>query len=186
MSLFEKLLVASQVSFNNGTVEMFKKRVVIYSTDCIGEYVMTMNEEAKLTTMVYGLAKQAMAKTFGLKATRPSASTEDYLRWFLEMISLSGWGAVEWEGKDLNNRKGSILIRNSAIGTYNKGKVKSQCDHIVRGFLAGGISSAFNVDVDVIETDCMGTGAERCRFVFDSKDNLVRDFPELASKQLER
>jgi predicted hydrocarbon binding protein len=52
--------------------------------------------------------------------------------------------------------------------------------------MAGGGSNTYNSDIDVIEIECEAIGAERCKFIVDSAENLKIKFPNLSKQQLSK
>lgn len=178
-------MVARQISFLEGKIELMGQRVVIAPSEFFANYIVGMNENSELIYGIYNAAKQIMRERFGVNLGKNYGfSFKDYATWFVDIAKLSGWGDVRWENRDEANHKGIISIGDSPIAGYLKGKVKYPCDHIIRGLMAGGACSAFVDEVDIIETECSALGTSRCKFIIDKYDVLKNNFPDLAKQQL--
>lgn len=178
-------MVARQISFLEGKIELMGQRVVIAPSEFFANYMIEMGDNPELVYGIYAAAKQIMKERFGVNLGKTYGfSFKDYATWFVDIAKLSGWGDVKWESRDETNHKGTISIGDSPISGYLNGKVKYPCDHIIRGLMAGGACSAFVDEVDIIETECSALGATRCKFIIDKKDALKSNFPDLAKQQL--
>ena len=178
-------MLSKQISFNEGKISLLGQRFVILPADSLIYYVLKINKDVKFISKLYNSAKQTVAKGFGVDVGRNySFSFGDYTNWFVEIAKFGGWGIIKWEELEKESHKGVISIENSPIGVSLKGKVNSPCDHIIRGFIAGGASSAFKSDVDVIETECIATGSTKCILVIDSNENLKLKYKKLYETQL--
>ncbi len=185
MSFFEKLLLSKQLSFNLGDIELLDQRLVIVSSEAFANYIYSINDSNELAVSnLYQIAKKAMIQLGINIGKKYSFSFGDYSTWFVEIARLNGWGKAKWELLDKKNFKGIISIEDSPISTALKNKVKNPCDHIIRGLIAGGATSSFKMDVEVIETECIAQGKEKCIFVIDTDSNLKSQFPDLYTKQL--
>lgn len=185
MDIFEKLMLARQLKFTDGEIDMLGQRVVIVPSDLFTKYMADINDKPDRIAEVYNSAKQAMKENFGVNIGKSYGfNFNDFSNWFVELATLSGWGNVKFEENDKERHVAVITIKNSPIAVGLKGKVSSPCDHIIRGLMAGGSSSAYKNNVDMIETDCEALGAEKCKFIIDTKDNLRAKFPDLVEKQL--
>lgn len=185
MSIFDELMLAKQLNFTDGKIELMGQGVLIAPSDFLAAYTESIGDSHELVIELYGCAKRSVHEGFGPNVGKSYGfSVMDYTNWFVNILNMSGWGRVRWEENDWENKKGVIVIEHSPIAKYLKGKVSSPCDHIVRGFMAGGGASAFNSDIDTIEVECEAAGAERCKFIVDSKENLKAKFPELVEQQL--
>ena len=183
MSFFEKLILSKQLSFNVGEIDMLGQRLVIMPSDALASYIKKINNVPNAVSNLYYIAKNAtiqLGKDIGKKY---AFSFGDYSTWFVEMAKLDGWGMVKWEELDKENYNGIVSIEDSPIGTYLKGKVEKPCDHVIRGLIAGGASSSFKADVDVIETKCLAQD-QKCIFEINSSKKLSLKYPELYKIQL--
>ncbi len=185
MSIFEELMLARQVSFQDGRVELTGQRVVISPSDFFGLYIESICKDPKLVGAFYGAAKRAMREGFGRDVGKTYGfSFEDYLNWFVKLAKMSGWGKIEWLESDKEKNTGVIGTEGSPVAAYLKGKVDAPCDHVIRGLMAGGASSAYRLDLDIVETECEALGDAKCIFVIDTSENLMKKYPGLAKLQL--
>jgi predicted hydrocarbon binding protein len=187
MDLFEKFMLARQLNFSDGKIELLGQYVLFLPSDFLAMYTESVNSNPELVKSLYEAAKRTVREGFGVNVGKSYGfSPRDYTNWFKDILKLSGWGDAYWEENDLENHKGVISIKGSTVAAYLKGKVSSPCDHIVRGFMAGGGSNTYNSDIDVIEIECEAIGAERCKFIVDSAENLKIKFPNLSKQQLSK
>ncbi|MDE1804263.1 MAG: hypothetical protein KGH59_00560 [Candidatus Micrarchaeota archaeon] len=185
MSLFDELMLARQLSFGDGKIELLGQRVVFIEADFISKYIEDINNDPKLVLEMYESTKKTMINGFGVDIGKKySFSFKDYAKWFVDLAKLSGWGLIAWEEIDEELHKGVISVQNSPMTNYLKGKVTKPCDHVIRGLMAGGASSAFKTDLDILETECESLGSPKCKFIIDSLNNLQEKFPLLAKQQL--
>ncbi|MDE1870501.1 MAG: 4-vinyl reductase, partial [Candidatus Micrarchaeota archaeon] len=89
-----------------------------------------------------------------------------------DLAVISGWGQLKWLEFDREKMVGAILIEDLPISGLLKGKVKGCVDHIARGFIAGGASALLGADIDVVEEECVATGAAACKFLFMPKEKF--------------
>jgi predicted hydrocarbon binding protein len=185
MSIFEELMLARQISFQDGSVELTGQRVVILPSDFFGTYIKSICDNPELVGAFYRAAKQTMREGFGKNVGKDYGfSFSNYLDWFVKLAKMSGWGRIEWLESEEEKHTGTIGAEGSPVAAYLKGKVKSPCDHVIRGLMAGGASSAYRLDLDIVETECEALGGARCVFVIDTAENLRKRYPELAKLQL--
>jgi predicted hydrocarbon binding protein len=185
MSIFEELMLARQISFQDGRVELTGQRVVISPSAFFGAYTKSICDSPELVGAFYRAAKQAMTEGFGKDVGKAYGfSFSNYLDWFVKLAKLSGWGKIEWQESDEKKHTGIISAEGSPVAAYLKGKIASPCDHVIRGLMAGGASSAYKLDLDIVETECEALGAAKCLFVIDTAENLRKRHPDLAKLQL--
>lgn len=178
-------MLARQLSFRDGRIELMGQNVLLCPSDFMARYLMQISDNSDRTIELYESAKLAVREGFGINVGKSYGfSSRNYTEWFADILKMAGWGNVAWQENDLEQMKGVIDIQGSPIATYLNGKVKSPCDHIVRGFIAGGGSSAYKSDIDAIEVECEALGAKRCRFIVDLSTKLKLKYPEISSKQL--
>lgn len=107
-----------------------------------------------------------MAKSIGKKF---GFNFLDFFKWLTNIAMLAGWGTLDWQDLNEEKKQGIIYVTNSPIATELKGKVTTPVDYLIRGFLAGGASASFSVDIDCVEEECIALGAKRCKFVIYPK-----------------
>jgi len=185
INLFDKLMLSRQLKFTEGEIDMLGQRVTIVPADLFTIFIIGINDKPDRVGEVYYAAKQAMKDNFATNIGKSYGfSQKDFSNWFIELAMMSGWGIVRFLENNADKHTAVITIENSPIAVRLKGKVKSPCDHIVRGLMAGGSVSAYNTEVDMVEIECQALGAEKCKFVVDSVENLNKKFPDLVAKQL--
>lgn len=185
MSLFEKLMLVKQLSFKDGSIDLMGWPLVFAPANFFSLFIGEINDDPKLVAELYYAAKQSNKEGFTTSIGKSYGMTFiDTTKFFVDLVGLVGWGNATWVDLDSKSKKGKIAVQGSVMTTNLKGKVKTACDHVIRGFMAGGASSAFKTDVDMLELECMALGAQRCIFVMDTKENLKAKYPELAKQQL--
>jgi predicted hydrocarbon binding protein len=185
MGIFEELMLAKQLSFKEGEISLLDQRIVMFPSNFLALYTEKIKDKRELVKELYECAKDSVRESFGPSVGKAYGfSVLDYTNWFVSILNMSGWGNVHWEENEWEKKRGVIKIEHSPIAKYLKGKVSSPCDHIMRGFMAGGGASAFDLDIDTIEVECEALGAEKCKFIVDSKENLKSRFPELFEQQV--
>ncbi len=182
MSMFEELMLAKNISFNEGKIELLKQQVVMLPAEFMSDYTSEINNDPNKIKEIYQAGKEAIKNNFGPGIGKHySFNFSDFFRWYISLAKLSGWGIVKWAEFDKNSYSGVITIEDSLVGTNLKNKVTSPCDHIIRGLMAGSATSAFLIDVDMIETECIALGSEKCKFLMGKYDYLKSKFPDIVT-----
>ena len=185
MNIFDKLMLSRQVSFQDGRIELLGQRVVISPSDFFASYVLKINDRPELVTDVYLAAKQATRDGFATNLGKANKFTfEDYSQWLVDLAILSGWGQIKWVEREKDKLRGVLSATDSPVALNLKGKVKRPCDHVIRGLMAGGASSAFRANVEIIEYECEALGHDACKFVIGTPADLCKRFPALYKAQL--
>lgn len=186
MDLFQKLMLAKQISFTEGKIELLKQRMVFYPPNLISLYLVNINNDPRLTSKLYLSTKKSMVlHGFGSNVGKEyKFNFNDYASWFVNLAKLAGWGKISWKEVDYVKKYGVIDVYDSPVAVTSINKLKRPCDHILRGFFAGGGTTAFKKDVDAIEIKCSAVGDDVCRFIIDSKDALESKFPEVVKQQI--
>jgi predicted hydrocarbon binding protein len=170
MNFFEELMIAKQLSFSPGTIELLGNRVTITHGTFFADYTSRINDNPESVIQLYESAKvsfrEGMAKSIGKKY---GFSYNDFFKWLTQIAMLAGWGKLTWADLNESNKSGIILVDNSPVAGLLKGKVGLPVDHLIRGFIAGGASGWLNTDVDAVEEECFSLGATQCKFVFRPK-----------------
>jgi predicted hydrocarbon binding protein len=165
MSIFEELMLARQLSFSKGSIELLGNRVVIFNANLFSEYALRINNSPDAVALLYEAVKSSFRDGFGKSVgEKYKFSFNDYFKWMKDLAEMNGWGLFTWEGLDQETKKGALFVENSPIAKDLVGKVKNPVDHVICGFIAGGASAAFASDIDVIEKECVALGAQRCEF----------------------
>lgn len=178
-------MLVKQLTFKDGSINLMGWPLVFAPANFFSLLIEKINEDPDLVAELYYAAKLSNKEGFTTWIGKNYDMTfMDTTKFFVDIVGLVGWGNASWIELDHENKKGRIGVEGSAMTSNLKGKVKTACDHVIRGFMAGGASTAFKTDIDMIETECEALGAEKCIFVMDSKENLKAKYPKLAKQQL--
>ena len=167
MSIFDEFMLARQLSFNDGSITLLENRVVIVQAKFFTDYSLAIEGNLDRISELYEISKNSFTEEMG-KATGKNFefNFNDFFKWMTKVAMLAGWGKLTWGDVYQKNKSGVIFMENSPIAEVLKGKVKSPIDHVIRGFIAGGASAAFNADIDATEEECVALGAQKCKFIF--------------------
>ena len=100
MDFFEKLMLAKQLSFTEGRIDLLGQRFVIAPSDSLATFIYKINANAKLVGRLYSIAKQAVKNGFGANVGHTySFSFWNYYEWFLDIAKLGGWGIINFSMK---------------------------------------------------------------------------------------
>ncbi len=166
MNVFDELLMAKQISFEQGGVAILGNRVVMPPVAVLGEYSKNINDSPEQIGMLYGSIKrnfEEMVKTSFVKEY--GFGLNDYMKWMTKIALLTGWGNFTWAEVDKQKKWAVIIIDNSPVGVRLAGKVKKPVDHAVRGFIAAAVALMLKSDADCMEEECIALGAKKCKFV---------------------
>lgn len=184
MNIIEKLMFSRQLTFSDGQIKLFSENLLFVPSDFVSTYTETIKDNTDAIKNLYLAAKKSTKEKFGIAIGKEYGfAFRDYTKWFADIIELSGWGMLKWKDIDEAGRRGVISLTNSIVASSLKGKVQTQCDHIMRGFIAGGASVAFKEDMDVIEEKCIALGDPECIFVIGKNDVLKRNY-NIANSQV--
>lgn len=185
MNIFEKLMFTKQLNFKEGQINLLDQRLVMFTTDFLSAYTLNINDNPKLVSDIYLSAKNSVKNGFGPGIGKKYSFTfYEFFNWYIDIARLSGWGIIKFERVDEDIKQGVISIENSPVSTYLKGKVKSPCDHIIRGFMAGGSETVFKTEMAIVETECIALGAPQCKFIFGPKDIIKTKYKNLYEQQV--
>lgn len=176
-TIFEKLLLNKQISFNNGSIYLMSNRKILIDAEVFSELILLVNNSEDMAHKLYYSIKTTFmngaAKNMGINF---SFDFNNYFKWLTDIAMLEGWGKFEWHLLDKEKKNGVIIIENSAVASQLKGRTTIPCDHIVRGLIAGGASISLKDDIDAFEEECMALGDPKCKIIFkpskDFKNNL--------------
>ncbi len=180
MNFLDKLMIAKEISFGDGKIELLGNRVVITHASFYSVYGKIIEGSPEKIFDYYYAAKvsfrDGMAKSMG---KRFSFNFNDFFKWLTDIASFAGWGTLKWKDLDREKMHGVIIVQDSPIATSLKGTAKGPVDHVIRGFIAGGASGSLNKDVDAFEEECIAMGAAACRFVFKPRKEFDFSSPEV-------
>lgn len=184
-NIFTKLLMARQIKFEEGEIDLMKQRVVIVPNDFLIELSFESDKSIDGIKQLYQSAKRGVKegfakelnKSFGLKGA-------EFIKWLIDISGLSGWGNHDLIRIDPEKKIGILKTMNAPVAMKLKGRVNNPTESIWRGLLAGGASAVFNEDIDFVETKCFALGDPYCEFVFKPRNILLTEGSELIKKQI--
>lgn len=176
---FQKLLLARQIKFDKGSIELLNQKITIFPVSVFSTIVE--NNPAAIVD-VYTSTKQS-AKLFASHITEKyKFSGRELKDWLIDIIAFAGWGEAEFTQYDNKNYRAIVRLRNSTVGAI--AKKKKPIDHAVRGFFAGGGTISMEKDLDCIETKCIAEGDKICEFILADKKTLKKEHPDYFKEQL--
>ncbi|HVC58670.1 MAG TPA: V4R domain-containing protein [Candidatus Acidoferrales bacterium] len=165
MALLEKLMLARAISFKDGNISLFTNRVVMPPSKMFSELSRKIDGNPEQVYNLYESCKYSFEDVIANDNRTYKFSVNDYIKWIMEVATFTGWGILAWKELDKDKKHSTIVVDNSPVAVDLKTKVKRPVDHVVRGFIAGGMSAAFKTDMDVIELECVALGAPQCKFL---------------------
>lgn len=165
MSFLEKLILARAISFKDGNISLFTNRVVMPPSKMFSELSRKMDGHPEEVYNLYESCKYSFEDVIANDNRTYKFSVNDYIKWVTDVATFTGWGMIAWKELTKEKKRSIIVVDNSPVAMELKSKVKRPVCHAVRGFIAGGMSAAFKVDMDAIETECVALGAPQCKFI---------------------
>ena len=173
----QKLLLARQIKFEEGKIELMNQRVVITPIEQIISITELLLEQPKLIPKIYEKERLSFSEGYA-EAVHKLYGFEnlDFTKWLVELSNICGWGGHQLVKFDQKNQEGILRFYNSPIVKQFKGKTKTPIDHIWRGLTAAGATRIFKKDIDFIETKCAAVGESKfCEFIFKPRDALTTE-----------
>lgn len=146
--------------------------------DIIDDLYLVLGERFVDARLYLG-GKRAGARTAAALANVHHVDPSDKAaleRLYADFYAAIGWAKLEFR-LDYANHTGVVLARNSflaqgALAKFTARGVATPVEAIrplarcamLSGYIAGLVSFLFDTDIEVRETDCIGTGSEACRF----------------------
>lgn len=182
--IFQRLMIARQLKFAEGSIELFGNRSILFPTDYLGKFIYDIKDNTKYTTNLYLSIKKDSTEfpIFSIPKTQEISPIELTKR-IADVINFEGWGIISF-GTNIGTPAGNIEMENSAFAECLKGKIAFPCDHLLRGILAGTLSAIHKRDIDVVETQCRAVSGNKCIFVYDKLEKLMTNYPDLVTKQI--
>jgi len=167
--LFGKLLIGKQLEFDTGKIRLVGQPMIMLPVVTISRMQHYIEKESKYRkvgeSVLYYAAKDAgihymteYKNHFGV--SNPSK----LLDWALNSVHLAGWGIFTPSKFDVKERTAVFKVESSPFA-LEAGKGKYPVDHIISGYIAGGLTVMFNKDTDCKEIKCISTGYPYCEFV---------------------
>ena len=162
-----KLMLTREMTFGKGEINLLGTRMVLSNAALFSEFIKNVSNSEEILDILYKSAKVTfrddMSKNMGKKF---GFTFNDFFKWLPDVAMLAGWGKLSWGDLDEKLKRGIIFVEDSPIADNLKGIAKKPVDHLIRGFIAGGASASLQVDIDVVEEECLALGKDRCKFIF--------------------
>ncbi len=187
MTFFEKLMLARQVSFKGGRVEVLGgQRLMLFQQKFLANFTEDIIKDAEAARALYKDCRKDMAENFIRKVlgSHGAASKKEVLSLLGNVAGFAGWGVYRYESIDEAKPRVVINMGECIVGSALRYKVSAPCDHIFRGFVAGGTSRVYGKELECVESSCIALGDEHCRFVASVREELKKEFPELYGVQV--
>lgn len=175
----QKLILARQINFQKGKIELLKQRLSVFPTSV---FVELIENNPSIIPDVYSATKES-AKSFagGIKE-KHKFSGQQLKTWLKDIIEFAGWGEAEFHIYDENNFKALVYVRDSSAAFL--AKKKDFVDHSLRGFFAGGGSISMGKELECIEVKCKAKGDSLCEFRVGLLKDLKKEYPDFVKSQL--
>lgn len=184
MNIFEKFSLSKEVIIENGEISVDKQRIVFLPVPVLGLYLTKLKNNSGEMRKLYETMKKGATDWSIPLGKEYALSYTDYLDRWLKYTAFGGWGITEYQLVEKDKKHGFLRVRNLSLHKYLKEKgITELCDVIFEGLAAGSISGSLAEDLDVIEVQCICAGSDFCVFYWGSKEYLLENFPEAASKK---
>lgn len=167
--LFGKLLIGRQLEFDNGKINLIGQPMVMMPVVTIAKMQHHIEKKSKLRKLgedaLYNAAKDAGIDYMGrYRKNYGVTSPTKLLEWAINSMHLAGWGQFTVSKFDVKKAIAEFKVENSPFA-IEIGKRRYPVDHIIRGYIAGGLYVMFNRKVECKETKCIATGYPHCEFI---------------------
>jgi predicted hydrocarbon binding protein len=167
--VFKKLLMARQIQFEKGKLELLGQPVVFVPVQMFSHLIKHTKNSQKIANLIYTGCKLAsedfskmMNKKYKFKTRR------DFSKWLIDLFSLSGWGILTLEKLDFEGGEAIFHLKDSPVCKMY-GRSDKPIDHAIRGLLAGGGHGILAKEVNAIETKCVSMGGTYCEFILKAQ-----------------
>ena len=174
----QKLVLARQIKFENGKVELLNQPMVISPAWTFVYMLKTAKDSGEIGRLIYEGTKQATREGMA-KEVKKEKKIEglDLTKWIMNSGSMAGWGKLSLEKFNPKEQSATVICRNSVIAKIF-GNSNCAVDHAIRGFSAGTACEVFERDdIEAIETKCASKGDKICEFKFMPRDKLNKKDP---------
>jgi|GEM_PF-5859343 len=187
LKIFQDLLLLKKVKIEEGKFTLLGQRVCVAPIETLGS-MTGLSLKNNTASSLYEAVRTSFSSGWAEASKREfNFKPQDYFKWLIDLAHLNGWGNNELVEFNIDAREGTIKVSNGPISEWFKGKTDSPVDHVYRGLIAGGLSTSFKMDIDVIETKCAAKGDSYCLFVFKPRSkfkNPPAELSEFVKKQL--
>lgn len=181
MNFFEMLMLSKRLKFEDGKVEFYGQNVLIIPTISMARYLVEVNKSDELAGMLYSNARDAVLEN--KREIAKAYDSADAKAWLEHTLNIYSQGRVHFD-KLSEDLTGTLVLEDSCIADGTEGKADNAADHILRGIIAGVVSSLSGCDMDAIELSCRAKGDNECRLVISKREDLRRALPDLYARQV--
>ena len=172
LNLFDRLMIAKELNFSQGSISLFDHRVVLPPAMLFSEYIYLVNNDPKYTDILYESARVSFRDGMGNDLQkRFKFSLNDFFNWLPKIAALAGWGDSSIKQFMPEKRYGIIECRGSPVVQELRGRVHGPVDHVLRGFITGSTESMYGIvdGMNTVEVECENDGYRVCKFIFNPK-----------------
>lgn len=182
MNIFDKFMISREVTLEDGKITLDRQRVMVLPISFMGLLSIRIKDHPEQVRNLYRFIKSGMP-VFAMPIGKEyQLAYNSFLDRWVKYTAFAGWGTTEYQL--VEKGFGFLHIKNSPLHMYLKSKgIKEPIDVIEGALIAGSLSSTFNVDVDVVETECVCSGYDHCTYYWGSKAYLREKFPAIALRQ---
>ena len=163
-SYYDKLIYSGGLKYQNNNFTVMGIPFVMIPTELL--VGLSSNPDVNFQKQLYETSKKSAYKSlktqFGIdfrhEGDKGLKIIEDY-------FTASGWGLLSSIDLDLEHKRAIVVVNNSAVGSALKGKVKTHCDHFMRGIIAAIFWDFFNEEIDCVESECIALNDAKCKFI---------------------
>lgn len=180
--MFELFSISRQVIIEDGEITINRQPVAIFPINFLGAYILSLKEDQKEQRRLYKSVKTGMVKFSVSLGKEYQLTTRIFLDRWIKYCGFAGWGIVSYKVVEEENC-GVLYVNNLPLHKYLRDNgVKELSDPLFEGFIAGSASGTFKADIDVIETECICSGNDKCVYYWGPKAYLKEKFPDLSKK----
>lgn len=178
---FDKFIFTNQLVFKDYNFFVLNVPFAIVPIDLLLDLASRQNTQMD-KTLYYSFKDSTRRRLIPRMAL--NVDREKFLNFMETFFTASGWGQI-MNAEIVESQKHAIVnVSFSPLSRALQGKLGHPCDHFTRGVLAGTFSEYFGVDVEAVETACMGVNAPQCTYVIKPASEF--DFSkEETQRQLE-
>ena len=172
LEVAKKLLMARELSFDEGKITMLRGRVVIISAATFVKMHKLLAEKGlDSDSIMYEWGKYIGYHWTSLIKQRYSMNTNDMFKWSMNTLVLGGWGKMEIVKVDLEKKDYAVYRAYDSPFTSELGRTGKKVDSLIAGFYAGGGSVIYDKSLKCEETKCRSVGDPYCEFVVVPSDD---------------
>lgn len=171
--LFQKLLMARQIRFEEGNIMFLNSRVLFAPSEIFANLTEKFKNDEKMCLEFYEASKHSNIKGFAIEVSKKyNLKRMELAKWLMNIGNIGGWGKLKFAAEDDNEKMFIIEVRNTSTQNIKSNK---PVDHFLRGQIAGGASTAFDMEFDCIERRCISVGDSHCEFVVKPRESFIKN-----------